>query len=372
MSSSFRKTLLVAALFLACGNSALAMQGGAAERPNLRSDIAPVADMGTTQGNGKIVFTLHNPGTTSMFLLRWQTPLDGLTTDLFEVSLNGEPVRYVGAMYKRGEPTAADYVELKAGETRTVTVDLGSNYAMTQNGMYEVRFKNRLSDMFGERTERNAVRIGAINEVDVTSRSSYLWVDGMQASFIRDEALRSSAPVEWTNGLNASIGYVSCSTTRKNALPSALSQALSYATNAYNYTNAGTHGARYTTWFGTYSAANLSTAKSHYNNIKNALGTQNIVFDCSCTDSGTYAYVYPDQPYKIYLCGAFWSAPNAGTDSRGGTIVHETSHFTVTAGTDDLAYGQTAAKALAKKSPTKALHNADTHEYFSENNPFQN
>ena len=44
----------------------------------------------------------------------------------------------------------------------------------------------------------------------------------------------------------------------------------------------------------------------------------------------------------------------------------------MTASTDDRAYGQTACKKLAKSSPTKALDNADTHEYLAENTPAQN
>jgi len=47
------------------------------------------------------------------------------------------------------------------------------------------------------------------------------------------------------------------------------------------------------------------------------------------------------------------------------------SHFTVVAGTDDLAYGQTAAKALATSDPGSAIRNADSHEYFAENTPSQ-
>ncbi len=50
------------------------------------------------------------------------------------------------------------------------------------------------------------------------------------------------------------------------------------------------------------------------------------------------------------------------------TLVHEMSHFTGVAGTDDWAYGRTAAKALAISDPAKALDNADSHEYFAENN----
>jgi peptidyl-Lys metalloendopeptidase len=82
--------------------------------------------------------------------------------------------------------------------------------------------------------------------------------------------------------------------------------------------------------------------------------------------------VYPTQPYRIYVCNAFWNAPNTGTDSKAGTLVHEMSHFNVVAATDDHAYGQTAAKNLAISSPTKALDNADSHEYFAENTPAQN
>jgi peptidyl-Lys metalloendopeptidase len=60
-----------------------------------------------------------------------------------------------------------------------------------------------------------------------------------------------------------------------------------------------------------------------------------------------------------------------GTDSKGGTLVHEMSHFTVVAGTDDLAYGQQAAAQLAISDPNKAINNADSHEYFGENTPTQ-
>jgi peptidyl-Lys metalloendopeptidase len=60
-----------------------------------------------------------------------------------------------------------------------------------------------------------------------------------------------------------------------------------------------------------------------------------------------------------------------GTDSKGGTLVHEMSHFTVVAGTDDWVYGQAAAAALAGSDPDRAIDNADSHEYFGENNPYR-
>lgn len=60
--------------------------------------------------------------------------------------------------------------------------------------------------------------------------------------------------------------------------------------------------------------------------------------------------------------GAFWKAPLSGTDSQGGTIVHESTHFTANAGTDDYAYGQSDCKSLAKSNTAHAIENADSHE----------
>jgi peptidyl-Lys metalloendopeptidase len=172
--------------------------------------------------------------------------------------------------------------------------------------------------------------------------------------------------------LAATNSFVSCSNTRQSQLATARNSAVTYATNAKSYLDAGTHGSRYTWWFGTYTSSRYSTVRTHFTNLKSALSSQPYTFDCTCTDRNTYAYVYPTQPYRVYLCGAFWSAPNTGTDSRAGTLVHETSHFNVVAGTDDWAYGQTAAHNLANSNPSRAIDNADSHEYFAENNPARN
>ena len=48
------------------------------------------------------------------------------------------------------------------------------------------------------------------------------------------------------------------------------------------------------------------------------------------------------------------------------------SHFNAVAGTDDHVYGQSSARSLAISNPADALDNADNHEYFAENTPFQN
>lgn len=78
------------------------------------------------------------------------------------------------------------------------------------------------------------------------------------------------------------------------------------------------------------------------------------------------AYASPGRGI-IGLCPGFFRARMDGYDSRWGVLVHEASHLA--AGTDDFAYGPTAALILAKQDPRRAARNADTYEYFVETLP---
>ncbi len=290
----------------------------------------------------EVTVTLTNTASHAVRFLRWQTPVDGVQEPRFEITRDGEVVPYIGRITKRAAPTGKDYVVLQPGESLTRTVDLSDAYDLSTSGNYTFNFRSE----------------GVSNLVAA-------YIEGRPSA----RAQKQAAAVKPALGTTSFSG--GCSASQQSDLRTALSGADTYATGAYNYLNTTTPSgtARYTTWFGSFTSSRWSTAKTHYSKIKSAFDTQDFTFDCSCTDSGTYAYVYPDEPYTVYLCGAFWSAPQTGTDSKGGTLVHETSHFTVTAGTQDNAYGQSACKSLAKSSPTQALNNADSHEYFAENNP---
>ena len=304
--------------------------------------------------------TITNDSTRPMVLPRWQVPGARLDANLFEVTLDGKAVDYLGILVKRPAPTPADYVAIAPGESISGSTELTRHYDMASGGEYLVSYRldvpsgNRLAEVATE-TEMAAATAVAI------------W---------RDAPV--SAPVDWEaiHAINAPQGlsYTNCSSGQQSTVTTAVGNATTYATGSKNYLLGKTYstvGPRYTTWFGAKNSSRFNTAKSHYTSIENAFLTKPVVVDCGCTDD-YYAYVYPTQPYKIYVCNAFWSAPATGTDSKAGTLVHEMSHFNAVAGTDDWAYGQTACKSLATRSPKKAIDNADSHEYFSENTPSLN
>jgi peptidyl-Lys metalloendopeptidase len=298
--------------------------------------------------------TLTNVSAQPVRLLKWYVPgSEGLKEGLFSVQRNGEAVEYIGPHYKRVAPRAEDFIVLAPGESVSGSAPVSGLYDLSESGSYSISYS-------AHGLEQHNVVLTKAAQLD--SNLVNLWIEGRASG---QPEIQAQGAVT-----GQSLAYASCTTTRQSQIATAVSSATTYANSTSSYLNGISSGtSRYTTWFGAYSSTNLSTARSHFTNIKNAFASAAIVVDCTCTDTGTYAYVYPTQPYRIYVCGAFWSAPNTGTDSRAGTLIHEMSHFNVVAATDDHVYGQTGAKSLAKSSPSQALDNADNHEYIAENNP---
>jgi peptidyl-Lys metalloendopeptidase len=343
---------------LAAGSSHAAASGCLDVRvssasPVLRGDVDVHVDVAVT-----------NLCRVPVHVLRWQLPSDAMSGALFTVTRDDRPVRYTGAVVKRAAPTAKDYVEIAAGATLNYQVELTGQYDFSRNGRYAIEFHS----------DRGTHGSGA--QALHSAAATYLWAEGrnerLEVATADDAAALAAAPA--ATAAAASISYTgACTSSQKSTLASAVTAATNYSASSATYLS-GTPSAtpRYTSWFGAYTQTRWNTAKDHFVKARNAFQTAALTLDCSCKDSGTYAYVYPTQPYKIYVCGAFWSAPMTGTDSKGGTLVHEMMHFNVVASTDDWAYGQSAALSLAQSNPKKALDNSDNHEYFAENNPFKN
>ena len=136
----------------------------------------------------------------------------------------------------------------------------------------------------------------------------------------------------------------------------------------------------YRTWFGRWDAVRAKFVRSTISALKNHIRTSKITYVCQRTgpgicDGGTYAYVYPNDSSTIYLCELYFELPalsdatflevfNSGT--RAGTIIHEMSHYDDVGGTNDNCYNRDVCSEFARNSPNRAVHNADSFQYFAE------
>ena len=344
-------------LKLAAGAAALAASLSAHAAPGIAVSVAPEKTSLGKSDDVIVKVTFTNTSDSPQYVLKSRTPFDEIEAPLFEITRDGQPVRYLGAIAKRGAPTAADYFMLKPGASYTAKVELSALYDMATTGDYAIRYK--IGNGSGKAAE------------ELKSEAASVWIDGIRPRGSNQET-KSLAEMQAQAGMVTAAGgalsFNKCTTSQQADITTAVSTALGMATDGDAYMAKGTMGTRYTKWFGAVDSGRVATIKSHFAALKDAFATKPITVDCGCKKT-YYAYVYPTQPYTIYVCKAFWSAPMTGTDSKGGTLVHEMSHFNVVAGTDDWVYGQSGAASLAVSNPSQAIDNADSHEYFGENTP---
>jgi peptidyl-Lys metalloendopeptidase len=339
-------SLTCALALLAC---VLVLSGAAAEAaPDFSATLA--LEVPQKGGAAHVRFTLTNQSSATLHLLIWNTPFDPVLGNIFEITRDGTPVKYVGKLVKRGKPGKADYLALAPGETQRKVVDLARFYDVSAAGHYVV------SLVRGLRYKKDGIESAAPHVV------------------FRSSAKLTVAFDQRGSDVGAAPTFEHCSEGQKNDIRAAQGFGLTYASDATTYLGAhaaDNPGERYTTWFGTVSAPRYTRVSDNFTRIRNTIRDRTLNFDCSlagCEDDW-FAYVIPDEPYTIHLCNAFWAAEPSGDDSRGGTVVHEVSHFDVVAGTDDDATGRDDCLEFARADPNGATRNADNYEYFAEPQP---
>jgi len=283
---------------------------------------------------GVFNFEILNDESEIYTFLIYNTPFEGIFADMFEVtSRDGEIMSYMGPVARRVIPAPPSaYIHLYPANSLSVEVNISKYYEITASGIFKIVSKVLLFE-----------------EVAANEAELFLHENGENFGF------STVMPNTYTN----------CNPTEQNQVASATSTAITQSTRAYNCMSANSCSSLATTWFGAYNANNYNYDQTCFNNIKNTLNSRGINAYCNPAGCGAnvYAYVYPNDPQQmVYLCGAFWSQPL----ERPNTIVHEMSHFTVIAGTQDYAYGRTPCRNLANNNPYQASHNADNVCYFSD------
>lgn len=329
-----------------------------------------------------LIFELTNHSKVPVHILKWNTPLEGLKSDCLNVKKNGKPVAYDGLLIKRGQPQPNDFITLHPGESISNKIDVSEAYKISNPGQVKVDYKTETLKYYDEQPTAEFLTMAASRKS--LKKTSGIKVQSKQAAFkiaggkkekltrgeqVRQAEARMTKPKKKISLSNAVSGLIPCvfngGTPQRQAIVKTAHQ------NGYDLTvavlNSMAKNADYKLWFGTYAKTRFNRVKSHYQKIKNDFENKEFTYDLTGQGCGTgvYAYTYKGAS-TIWLCSAFWTSPDTGTDSRAGTLVHEHSH--ASAGTDDNAYGQEGpdgCKHLAITNPARAVNNADSHEYYA-------
>ncbi|MBU8898657.1 protease [Corallococcus sp. M34] len=95
----------------------------------------------------EVTFRLENPTSQPVHVLRWNTPLEGLMGNLFQVTRDGMDVPYQGPMLKRADPGATDYTTISPAGSAEGKVEASLAYNFREPGTYRIAFRDTLLDV---------------------------------------------------------------------------------------------------------------------------------------------------------------------------------------------------------------------------------
>ncbi|MGY1761583.1 M35 family metallo-endopeptidase [Geodermatophilus sp. SYSU D00779] len=316
---------------------------------------------------------VRNDGQQAVQFLAWGTPFEGdVAADFLIVRRDGEPVEYDGQLVNRGDPLDEDYVFLAPGQSISAEVDISRLYAIDRPGDYEITLNPRLYDAFvvagdTKAAPRTRDTLEA-HDIDGSTARFTVTPDGepkltLGASVRQAEGPEVRSAEDKAAAPNFNGGTPAQQAVTRRAHDKAQQECglcLQQLTSATPSTNA-----LFIEWFGVFDQGRYDTVTSHFEDMRDFLANIQVTYDLTGTGCRPNVYAYTFKGSRtVWLCALYHSAPESGTDSKFGTLIHEWSHAVCR--TDDIAYGVNACRALAKDDPARAVVNADSHEYFAE------
>ena len=304
-------------------------------------------------------FEFTNNANQDLYLLKRNTPLEGLYSQFVSVSLDSSSIiPYRGPLVYRRPPTKDEFVLLKAGESVSASVQITDVFSIDTDGLYTVQYSRPLQYL-------------SVNEMSAMSTGK------LRESFVRESVhihLKNtrllSKPKEQKVEIDYTVYVQSCTAAsfigdRNN----------SGTLDSHKLLCAGIDKAKggvgnnnlYVTWFGAYTSGRASTVKDVYSKMRTGLGTKSITYynNGPLCESNWIAYTYKSYSQTtVYLCNLFYDDPTAcrGTAyTKEGTLIHEWAH--AFAYRNDEGYGVDNCKRFAREDPDKAIRNADNFGY---------
>ena len=143
-------------------------------------------------------FEFTNNANQDLYLLKRNTPLEGLNSQFVSVFLDGGPLEYEGILVYRLPPTKDEFVLLKAGESISVSVQITDVFSIDTDGLYTVQYSRPLQYL--SVSEMSAMSIDQLRESFVRESVQLYMEDTSLLSRPKEEG---DAKVDYTVHLQA-------------------------------------------------------------------------------------------------------------------------------------------------------------------------
>ncbi|KAF2140763.1 uncharacterized protein K452DRAFT_288850 [Aplosporella prunicola CBS 121167] len=313
-------------------------------------------------GNTAVKATVTNNGATDLNLLKKGTFMDSAPVEKVEIYSADSRVAFDGVKFRLATDNVAEdaFTTIGVGKTVEVTFDVAEMHDLTTGGSYDLLAQGAIP--YAEAGSTTLVDALPYLSNKVTAK-----VDSAEAAKVR------AAFTEKSNNLKVRASLQSdCTGTRGSSTRSAMTNCVSLANAAASAATSGS-SSKFSEYFKTTSSSVRSQVAATLKKVASECGSTSSGYsDYYCTDvynyceSNVLAYTIPSQSVVVN-CPLYFSALSVLTSTCHGqdqstTTLHEFTHLSEIAGTDDLGYGYSAATRL---TTSQALNNADSYALYA-------
>ncbi|XP_011404512.2 PREDICTED: uncharacterized protein LOC105313074 [Amphimedon queenslandica] len=348
-------------LFLILGAYAMAVQSG------------PLSlDMACDRAFSAVLCTFEftNNGREDLYLLTYNTPLEGPYSPFITLSLNGKSLQYEGIFASRTPPTREGFALIKARQSVSASIQITEVFSIHRDGHYTVRYAQPLQYLSANEMRQQYYfdDVIEVSQSILPSQSVDLYLDKTKSL---DKPTKQD---EQTAGKEV-ITIKACRTTVSVGSDASIVEAhKKLCSHVHKVKDAvdKKNKTLYQEWFEARPThgpdhGRKNKVKDVFQKVDTGIHTKSVKY----VINGVYcqpnwgAYTYKGST-TTYICPGLSNFPTLCSDdtkyNKEGVLLHEWSH--AFGHTSDHAYGPRESRKLAKNYPDKAVDNADNYMYY--------
>lgn len=323
-------------------------------------------------------FDFTNTGTRDLYLLKRDTPLEGLSSPFLSLSFEGHSMEYEGTIVHRTKvPEKDEFVLLRTGQTLSAAaVDITEAFSIYRDGLYTIKYNRPLHYVHARWGGRFPLWFSRTITQDVSGEDFNIpqaFPIYLESTYLLKKPPTNNNEDQMTYAKDVVTEICGNAKIKGGTAEQRKTVCDIHKVIVGRMINANDSVGNNTltkTYFGVYDEQRYDTVKKNFEKMADGvsgLTNTTISYDLTCKRDWV-AYV-TNKKTPVYLCKKFWgkifsrvSCKGLSKESKEGTIVHEWSH--IYAKTTDVVYGAKQSRELAKKKPSDAIKNADSYETF--------
>ena len=323
-------------------------------------------------------FEFTNVANEDYYILKGNTPLEGLYSPFVSVYHEGRRIKYQGIIAFRLPPKKQDFLLLKAGQSVSKTVQITDVFTFSSDGLYKIHYVKPLKFLTQYELELQDDRsyIEKVSHSQV-SISRYIYLESTHLLKTPSVLPKNSSVfpslqpqrIVTLDGCLCSITYIGGTRAEQDVVTNIHKNLAQGFEDANKRVGQNVETER---WFGLYYPLRDCTVKHLFQDCANAL-RKSVVYDfingfpvCNAAPIEAFTFTGSDDRH-IYLCGdEFNNRSNERCSSffygKERILVHEWLHSIVDR--DDICYYPINCYNLAVSEPHKAIANAENYALF--------